>query len=304
MKTNYSMRYIFTRSFIVLIFFMFAYTARSQQQTMYSQYMFNMININPAYVGNTAGVSTLSLLYRRQWVGIDGSPTTTSLSFDTRKDSSKIGYGLQVYNDKIGIENTSGVQAFYSFRVPFDNSALTIGLSGGVLNYQANFTKVNTIQAGDPAFMQDIRGMLPTAGAGILYERRKWYASLSVPSLLRSKLNAAKKAEVTSNGAENHYYFSTGYLFQVDENVLVKPSILLKAVSGAPLQADLNINAQFYNLIQVGFSYRTSDSFIGLIELNLNHNLWLGYAYDYTTTFIAYGRASHELMLRLNLNKK
>ena len=120
--------------FILGFFLMAGTTLKAQQEPMYSQYQFNLLQINPAYAGNRA-VNNITTLYRKQWVGIEDAPTTSTLSWDRRQDGSNVGYGMQIYHDRFGIEATSGFQAFYSFRIAFRKSVLSLGVSGGVLNY-------------------------------------------------------------------------------------------------------------------------------------------------------------------------
>lgn len=287
--------------FCLLGMMMLSFSLHAQQEPMYSQYMFNMLNINPAYAGNRVS-DNITALYRNQWIGLEGAPKTMTLTWDRRKPDGNVGYGLQLYNDKIGVEKTTGVQAFYAYRIPFENSFLSFGLSGGVLNYQADYTQVTTIQPGDPRFQQNENGWLPTAGFGILFASEYWYLGLSVPALLHTKINAVNYLDQNDFGANNHYFLTGGYAFDLSEGVKIKPSVLLKAVKGAPLELDLNMNVWFMNILGVGASYRTGDALIGSIEFQLMPQLRLGYAYDYTISDLrSYNRGTHELMLRLEI---
>ena len=269
---------------------------------MYSQYMFNMMHINPAYAGNRA-VDNITTLFRKQWVGIEGSPTTATLSWDRRQEESNIGYGLQIYNDRLGIESTSGIQAFYSYRIPFQHSFLSLGLSGGVLNYRAAYSTVETSQGGDPLFQENVNGLLPTAGIGALYATDQWYIGLSVPALLETKINIHNQQVTTS--ANNHYFLTGGYIFQVSESFKLKPSILLKAVEGAPFEYDFNLNAWLQDIVGLGVSYRTNDALVAMFELQIAPEFRLGYAYDYTISNLQpFSKGTHELMLRYEFNSK
>jgi len=275
---------------------------KAQQEPMYSQYMFNMLHINPAYAGNRAE-DNITALYRKQWIAIDGAPATASLSWDRRQEGSNVGYGLQIYNDQLGIESTSGIQAFYSYRIPFEKSFLSFGLSGGVLNYRAAYAQTSTIQSGDPLFQNNVNSWLPTVGFGILYATENWYAGLSVPALLETKINADNQ-QVTS-GANNHYFLTGGYIFDVSEILKLKPSILLKAVRGAPFEYDFNLNAWIQNIMGLGISYRTGDAIVGMFELQIFPDLRLGYAYDYTISGLnPFNKGTHELMLRYEFGDK
>jgi type IX secretion system PorP/SprF family membrane protein len=285
---------------IFICLFFASNTLKAQQEPMYSQYMLNMIQINPAYAGNRA-VDNFTTLYRKQWVGIEGAPTTASLSWDRRQESSNVGYGLQVYNDKLGLESSSGLQAFYSYRLPFRNSCLTFGLSGGIINYNANFSQAITNEGADDLFKQDVNKWLPTVGLGALYATEHWYVGLSVPALLQTKVYE-NNYQVTS-GANNHYFLTGGYIFETSEVLKLKPSILMKAVQGSPLEYDFNLNAWINDRLALGVSYRTGDAIIGLFEIQISPEIHLGYAYDYTISNLkTYSSGTHELMLRVELN--
>lgn len=291
--------------FVVLaIHFIGLQAAIAQDQSLVSQYMFNMLNVNPAYAGNR-DVGNLNLLIRNQWVSMPGAPVYGSVSYDRRKENSNIGLGVQVYSSTIGIEKTNGVNGMYSYRVPFNNSYLSIGMSFGILNYQANFTQSNSFQSGDPILQQNVNGFLPAAGFGMLYAREKWYIGLSSPSLLTTKLNAQGKADVTSAGKNSHYFLNTGYIVDASDYVKLKPSLLVKVVSGAPVQYDINMNAWFGGAFGAGVSYRTEDAILGMLELQLSPQLRMGYAYDYSNArLVSYNRGSHEFMLRYEFGSK
>jgi type IX secretion system PorP/SprF family membrane protein len=286
--------------FWVLLLSGFSATVEAQQQPMYSQYMFNMMNINPAYAGSR-GVLTGTALYRNQWVGIDQAPQTVSLSFDMPLNEKKIGLGFQVYNDQIGVEKTTGFNASYAFRIQVSRGGtLSLGLQGGLLNYRANYADVSTIQPNDPLFNQNVSGILPTAAAGIYYNSDKFYIGLSTPNLLKTKLGANNAADVTSVTAEDlHLYLATGFVMNISEDLALKPSVLVKAVSGAPVEFDFNANLWIQNILSLGCSYRTGDSWVGMVELQLGKQLRLGYAYDKTFSNLGpLSMGTHELMLR------
>ena len=271
---------------------------KAQQEPMYSQYMFNMLHINPAYAGSRAA-DNITLLYRNQWIGLAGAPKTGAFSWDKRADDSNVGYGLEVYSDKLGIETTTGFQAFYSYHLPFENSYLSLGLSGGLLNYKVAYSEAVTNTGGDPVYQTDINSWLPTAGFGMVYVTPVWYVGLSIPALLNTKVSA--KGTVTSSGfgTNNHYFLTGGYDFVLDENMKLKPSVMIKAVKGSPVQYDINTMWWFKDKLGLGVSYRHADAVVGLLEVQITPKLRLGYSYDYTISdFRTYNQGTHELMLR------
>ena len=297
------MKNMFTvyRLLSALALMFFSMSSYGQQEPMYSQYMFNMLNINPAYAGSRGAISTVAL-YRNQWVGFPGAPRTASFSFDMPLQNKKIGIGAQFYDDRIGIERTTGFNAMYAFRFQFAGAGtLSLGLQAGLLNYQANYTEVNTYVPNDPAFSSNVRGILPAFAAGVYYNSDKFYVGFSAPALLKTKIkynNAAEIASVTSR--DLHLYLTAGTVFELNQDLALKPSMLIKAVSGAPIQMDLNLNLWLQNKIAVGASYRTGDAIVGMLEFQFNQQFRFGYAYD--KTFSNLGtlvNGTHELMFRM-----
>ncbi|MES2371046.1 MAG: type IX secretion system membrane protein PorP/SprF [Bacteroidota bacterium] len=287
---------------IVLVLVFSSVKTNAQQSPMYAQYMFNMMNINPAYAGSR-GTTTFTGLSRNQWVGIRNAPKTTTLSMDMPVNNERIGLGFQLYDDKLGVERTTGFNFSYAFRIRMsDAGTLSLGLQGGVLNYRANYTTLNTRQAGDPVFAQDLSGILPAAAAGVFYNSDNFYAGISTPALLKTKIRYDAQADVTYAGQDLQLYTTAGFVARLNDNVVLKPSTLIKIASGAPVQFDLNLNAWFHDIISVGASYRTGDAYVGMAELQLTKQFRMGYAYEHPMTDLrSYSSGTHELMLRFEL---
>lgn len=271
---------------------------------MYSQYMFNMMNINPAFTG-TREVPTTTALFRRQWLGFNGAPTSGSISYDSRVQDRNHSWGAQMYYDKIGIERTTGVQGFYSYSAPFENATLSLGMSFGALNYSLDRKRTNPYDQGDVLLQSSISKLLPTAGFGALFATEKWYLGVSAPALLKTKVMMDGTAVIRQAGADQHYFVTAGYILPVSESVTIKPSTLVKAVSGSPVQVDLNMNVWVNNTIGFGASYRTANAVVGMLELKLNDALRIGYAYDHgISKHLTYNTGTHEFMLRNELGGK
>lgn len=289
----------------LVVFTAFCFSGKAQQHPMYSQYMFNMLNINPAYAGSR-GVVSATALYRNQWVNIDGAPQTASFSVDMAMKEKKIGVGFQLFDDRLGIERSTGFNASYAFRIQLTNSGtLSLGLQAGVLNYRAYYSQVRTFQAGDPTFSQDIGGFLPSAAAGVYYNSDKFYIGLSTPALLQTKLSKDNTADVSAaTGRDLHLFLATGFVMPLSQELVLKPSALVKAVSGAPLEYDFNANLWIQNTLALGFSYRTGDSYVGMLELQMSRQLRFGYAYDKTFSNLGQlNNGTHELMIRMEFGK-
>jgi type IX secretion system PorP/SprF family membrane protein len=286
---------------IVFIGVTMAGSALAQQTPMYSQYMFNMMNINPAYTGIRENPNA-TLLIRNQWVSFKGAPATGTFTYDNGINKKNHSFGGQMYYDKIGIESTTGVQGFYSYMAPFENATLSLGMSFGVMNYNIDYKDTNPYDAGDPGLQNAINRFLPTAGAGALLSGKSWWVGLSAPALFKTKVTSNDQNSVEGAGAEGHYFLSAGYVIPLSESVVLKPSTLLKGTSGAPLQADINLNAWFNDIIGVGASYRTNSAVVGMFEFKYKEKFRFGYAYEYNTSNLNnYSGGTHELMLRYDL---
>lgn len=280
---------------------LFSGVVEAQQTPLYSQYMFNMMNINPAYTGNREAPN-LTVLMRRQWANIPGAPTTGSITFDDRVNDKNYSWGAQVYNDRLGIEGTTGFQGYYSYSAPFEKATLTLGLSFGALNYSIDYKRTNPYDAGDPALQSVINKFLPTAGIGALLAGENWYVGLSTPALLKTKVSS--NDVIQRAGSEGHYFLTGGYILPVSEFVVVKPSVMIRHVSGVPLHIDYNANVWIKDLIGFGASFRPKDAWVGLLEFRLRDNFRLGYSYDYNISDLRYySGGTHEFMFRYELGK-
>lgn len=286
---------------LVIVGISFSNTATAQTEPMYSQYMYNMLGVNPAYAGNREATS-LNFFQRRQWVGIAGAPQTTSVSLDGASSDNKFGWGIQLYDDKLGVEKADGANLMLSTHIQVsEKGILSGGLTLGLMNYRIDLMNVQgRFTPSDPAFYANFNKWLPDVGLGIYYNTDKFYAGLSVPNVLKSRLSAF---DVMNSGIQKvnstHLFFTTGYVFSVNDEVKIKPSTMIKAVSGAPIEADLNTNVWLKDVIGLGFSYRTGDAMVGMAEAQINENLRVGYAYDMTISPLKYyNNGSHEMMVR------
>ena len=275
----------------------------AQTEPMYSQYMYNMLGVNPAYAGNREALS-LNFFQRNQWVGIKGAPKTTSISMDQSIKDGKLGWGIQVYDDRLGVEAASGLNGMLSTRIQVsEKGILSGGLSFGMMNYRINLNDVNNRNnPNDPSFISidNPSKWNPSLGMGIYYNTDRFYAGLATPSILKARL-ASYENMITSIQTSNafHLFANAGYVFDINEDVKLKPSTMIKMVSGAPIETDINLNVWLKDLLGFGASYRTGDAFVGMVELQATSNLRFGYAYDMPFNPLKYfTKGSHELMLR------
>ena len=283
----------------IIAVLLLAFQIHAQQDPQYTQYMYNMNVINPAYAGSRENLS-LGLLYRNQWSNLEGSPETGTF-FGHAPVGDNLGIGLSAISDRIGPVQETNLYADISYTLELGREArLAFGIKAGATFHNIGLTDIDLIDAGDP-FFQDISSTTPNIGAGLFYYTEKYYVSFSVPNLLSSVHLDADGFKIGSE--TQHYFLTGGYVFDLSRNTELKPSFLVKSAFGAPVSFDVNVNARFYKKFEIGASYRLDDSFSALVNFNLSPDVRIGYAYDGVTSGIRpYAIASHEVMLLFDLN--
>ena len=290
---------------MLLAVMLFAYQKSiAQTEPMYSQYMFNMLGVNPAYAGSREA-SSFNFFQRSQWIGLQGAPQTTSFSFDQSILNKRAGWGIQFYDDKIGVEKADGINIMGSTKIQVsENGILSGGLSFGLMNYRIDLMNVTgRFTPNDPAFYSNLNKWTPSLGLGIYYNTDDFYAGVSIPNILKSRLTAF---DLIRSGLQKvnqkHIFLTTGIVIPINEDLKLKPSTMIKIVEGAPIEADFNTNIWLRDIIGLGVSYRTGDAVIGMAEIQANQNLRFGYAYDMTISPLKfYNNGSHEIMIRYEI---
>lgn len=281
--------------FITLILFGVCAVAWSQQQVMFTQYMFNQMTLNPAYTGIHDGISASAVL-RQQWVGFEGAPNTQALSLHSPIGFTPMSLGGMILRDEIGATSQHGVYLSYAYRIMLQNrTKVSFGLQGNITQYKQQFS---TDVSNDPSLVDaNVSVFRPNFGAGVMWHSDRFYLGLGVPLLMNQSFDPGNSN--SNSELVKHYFVSGGYVFALSEEVMLKPNFLVKAVQGAPVQLDLNVNMLLKNLVWIGVSYRSLDSFDALLQLQLGPRLQVGYSFDFfTTTEISdVSSGSHEIML-------
>ncbi|MFD1604661.1 type IX secretion system membrane protein PorP/SprF [Flavobacterium artemisiae] len=284
--------------FAILLLGMF--DARAQQDSQYTQYMYNTMTINPAYTG-TRGVPSIFGLYRTQWVGLEGAPKTANFSFEMPVSKNGQGLGFSAINDQIGPSNETTISANYSYPVQLSadlTMSLGISASGNFMNI--DYTKLRTLNPNDPYLNGQLSQISPNFGAGVYFHSEKWYAGLSVPMILETKFYDDIQTSMASK--RMHFYAMGGYVFDLNDNLKFKPAAMIKMVQGAPLAVDLSANFLFYEKLTLGAAYRWDAAVSAMAGFQITPGMNIGYAYDFETTKIRnYSSGSHEIFLRFDL---
>ncbi len=292
------------KSYLVTIFTLFTCSwCFAQQDSQYTQYMYNTTLINPAYAGSRE-VTSVFLLHRNQWLGLDGAPVTNNFSINTPIGDSNFGIGLNFVNDKIGpvTENEISIDLAYFIRIS-ENYKLAVGLKGTANLFNLDVNKLRIYDPSDPRFQNVKTEFSPNIGAGTYLFSDKTYFGLSVPSFFESYRYNDNNIEISKQ--KLHIYFIAGHVFKISENIDFKPALLSKIVQGAPIQADVTGNFLFFDKLTLGLAYRWDASVSGLAGFQISDSWFIGYGYDIETTKLAnYNSGSHEVFLRYEFSNK
>lgn len=275
----------------------------AQQDPQYTQYMYNTMSVNPAYAGQRETLS-VTALYRTQWVGLDGAPKTITLGAHTPLRNERIGLGLSVISDQLGPATETFVDANASYTIPLNamqTTKFSFGIKAGFHILDTDWSK-GQFQYPDTAFQDDLSLFSPTIGAGAYLHSDKWYLGLSVPNFIET--DHYDDFQESAATEKMHFYVIGGYVFNLSDSFKLKPAFLMKAVSGAPLIADVSANALIKDKFTLGVAWRWDDSVSALAGFQVSDSIYIGYAYDMTTTGIKnYSNGSHEIMLRFEVQK-
>jgi type IX secretion system PorP/SprF family membrane protein len=276
---------------------MISVVAPAQQVATYAQYMFNGLAINPAYAGSHDALSATALA-RFQNVGLPGAPNTQTFSAHSPLLNQRVALGMLVIHDELSVIDQTGVNVMYAYRLPMKNNKgiLSFGLQAGVSMYNAQYTKLEIYNPGDPAFDENIREARPNVGAGIFYSTKKAYAGISMPHMLNNVFERGNQFEtVYQNQA---LILSGGYVFTLNRMLKLKPNFMFMVIDGEPVEFDLNANLLIDEVLWLGLSYKSSNQIVMLTQFKINDQLQFGYSYTISAGPIrTVELGSHEVML-------
>jgi len=280
-------------------------SAMSQQEPLFTQYMFNTLAVNPAYTGTTNSLNILALT-RYQWVGMEGAPETYTVSIHSPLQKRKIGLGLTVMSDNYGPVRNTYISANYAYRLSLtEKITLSMGIKAGIYNYYIGLTKLDLASGSDDAFQEDKeKSFNPNFGAGLYMYTSKWYVGFAIPKFIQSDLNEDNQSINTVSELKRHYFFMAGYVFEINHDWAFKPSFIEKVVTGAPISTDITAQFLYKNRFWLGASYRVGDAIAFLFQTKINDQLMVGYSYDWTLSNLSgYNSGSHEIMISIDFDK-
>ena len=281
---------------------------KAQQDPEFTQYMYNMSVINPAYATGEVGIVNTGLLYRSQWVGSVGAPKSAT-AFIHAPLNDRIEVGVSFINDEIGdgALNENTISANFAYKLQLgEKTYLSLGAKAGVTLFNTQFSDFilnSGNSSSDPAFAANINDNFLNIGAGVFLYGDRFYVGLSAPNFL-GNTHLTEQNGISAIGNESlHTFFTGGYILEVSQKLDFKPSYMVKYVQGTPLSVDLNANVRYLENLEFGLSYRIDDSVSAMVNYGITDNLRLGYAYDYTTSNLGnFNSGTHEVFLLFDLN--
>lgn len=297
------MKKLFTTAIVLLT----ALRIFAQQDALFSQYMFNKLAVNPGYAGSRELV-TADVLYRHQWVNIDGAPKTLSASFHSPLNNPHLAVGVNIYKDQIGAMSNTGAMATFAYRILFPKGKLSFGLQAGVKSSGIDYSLIKSYDGADPfmIYRDELqKKAVPDANFGIYYYSQKFYAGISSRQLLQNQTLMVTDSAGNTQFSKllTHFYGMAGVAIPIGDNVVFRPSFLAKYVTNAPPQLDINASFLFANTLWLGASYRTEKAVSFITEVNIAQNIRIGYSYDiWLNDLKVYNKGSHEVRLSFDFN--
>lgn len=287
--------------FIILCFICMvkSNTVLGQQDAQYTQYMYNTVSVNPGYAGSRGHMS-VAALYRSQWVGLDGAPKTQTLNVHSPIGYRGVGLGVSIVGDQIGPTSESNFDVDFSYTIQTSREAkLSFGLKASINLLDIKFSELNQY-APDQTLQENIDNRLsPNIGAGVYYHTNKFYAGLSVPRFLQT--SHFDESSLSTAKEQMNFYLITGYVWDLNPFLKFKPTLLTKAVQGAPVQVDISANFMLNDKFIVGAGYRWDAAVTAMVGFNISNEFLIGMAYDRETTALGSARfndGSFEVILR------
>ncbi len=280
---------------VISIVVLFSLKGEAQTDPLYTQYRVNMMSVNPAYAGSRNAL-TVGYLYRNQWVGLEGAPTTQTILAHSPINNN-LGFGASVTHDVIGPTKQTAIYANTSGRIKMGSTYLAAGIQFGLDYFKTDFQSITTGTGVDNAFAENNTLVLPNVGAGLYLYNPRYYLGFSIPKVLSSVLydNSGAGGDVTQ---KRHYIAIAGYVFDLKSNIAFKPSVLARFVEGAPMSFDITTQFILAEKFWIGPFYRWAESAGVIVGYNVTQQFKIGYSYDYSVSeLVDYNSGSHELSL-------
>lgn len=261
-------------------------------------YLFNPLSINPAFAGCHDALSA-SILYRNQWVGFKDAPVNYQLSVHTPLFNDRIGVGLVIDNSSLGVDKETSFVANYAYRMELQNGKLSLGLGFGLVINKIAWNDLVAADQNDALLTNNpTTGVYPNFSIGAYYYTRKYFMGFSLPMFLSHELDYSNgKYKIVNRFSGYNYFLTGGYMFDLNRGLALYPTLLLKYHQGYSPQIDFNTQVILGGKTWIGVGYRSSNTLIGMLQIQLNRQLRMSYSYDFDLGKIRkFNSGSHEIM--------
>lgn len=274
----------------------------AQQDPMFTQYMHNPVSINPAYAGSRGTLNVVAM-HRQQWVGIEGSPKTLTLSVNSPFLNYNVGIGLSLISDQIGPGRQTGIYVDYSYHLKLDaKTKLAFGLKGGVNMYDIPLLGLYHYRPDDQIPSAE-KQFLPNFGVGTYLYSDRYYIGFSIPKLLQNNLSDDKNNLI--NKEERHFFLASGVVLDVTENIKFKPSTTVRIVNGSPVSVELSAAVLLHERLWLGGMFRFGDSAGAMTKFELTNQLSVGYSFDFTLSELQpFNQGTHEVFISYDFARR
>jgi type IX secretion system PorP/SprF family membrane protein len=294
------------RTIFLLLLILLPLMLFSQLTPVTNQYVLNPLTINPAFAGNRGSLN-IAAFYRKQWVGLPGAPETLTFAADAPFFDKKVGLGLIIITDKVGVTRENQILSNYSYKIRIGEGNLSFGLGVGLITSNTAWSDLVVLDPGDELYLVDSPVfVVPSISFGTYYSNHNYFAGFSIPKFLSYEFNYNKNNySISVDPGQYNYMLSTGYLFDVTEKFKILPSTLIIYTPGQNVLFDLNVHVNFLDRFWLGGSYRNSRSVAGLFQFQINPQFKIAYTYDFDFDQLkTYNNGSHEIMLRYEFKYK
>jgi len=295
------------KKFIYVALIVLSYTGSyAQQDPILTNYLSNSIAINPAYAGTSEALS-INLVERVQWVGMSGGPNTTSFTTSTNLPNPHLGIGLFAYRDALGPTVETGMMGSFAYRILFPKGKLSFGVQFGFDYLGVDWNKLNPEDPSDPLINNQVKDKAALdAGFGMYYSSNLFFVGVASTHLLENKILVSEDptdGKTSFSKLLRHFYLNGGFAIPLSDNLLLRPTAMLRYVANSPLQADLDVGLLIHEVLWVGLGYRTENCLNFMVEVNIAKNLHIGYSYDaWFNPLMSNNMGSHEIRIGYDLD--
>lgn len=288
---------------IVILLLVGIQELKAQQDVQFTHYMYNTLAVNPAYAGSK-GMLNANMLGRKQWIGMDGAPSSQTLSIHTPFRNENMGVGLSVVNDKVGPIKQTSISGDYSYSIKLNEKGhkFSMGIKGTANMISASLANLKINDQSDQSFTT-AQKVAPNFGTGFYYHSDNWYVGYSIPKFLQTQIESPGQVQPTK--LIRHSYFLAGYVFTVNEKLKIKPATMVKFTKNSPISFDVSAEAYYMDKFSLGLMYRLKDAVGALVGYRINQQFRAGISYDFTVSkLVAYNNGTVEVFLSYDFQFK